>query len=156
MKIRVYNDSGAMVYEQAITAGQSKDIKKILSQNKIGVEVCMDILNLFNQICIRLPKVYKLTDGRKAAIARAIKDGYNLEDIFLKVESSEFLCGNNARGWHADFDFILKPQNLAKIAESAYDIGDNAKNERNILNSSFDIDELDRHDLDRYLKAAEA
>jgi hypothetical protein len=37
------------------------------------------------------------------------------------VISSPFLRGENDKGWRADFDWVLNPNNLAKIVEGKYD-----------------------------------
>jgi hypothetical protein len=48
---------------------------------------------------------------------------------FLRADKSTFLTGGGPRGWRAPFDFFLKPENLAKVLEGAYD--DAGKTETN-------------------------
>ena len=86
------------------------------------------IMDSFNSICISLPKIKSMTDRRKKKINTRLKDlGGNvdlLEDIFHRVEASDFLTGRIAteEDWIASFDWIFKNQdNLAKIIEGNYD-----------------------------------
>lgn len=86
------------------------------------------IMDSFNSICISLPKIKSMTDRRKKKINTRLKDlGGNvdlLEDIFHRVEASDFLTGRIAteEDWIASFDWIIKNQdNLSKIVEGNYD-----------------------------------
>lgn len=86
------------------------------------------IMDSFNSICISLPKIKSMTDRRKKKINTRLKDlGGNvdlLEDIFHRVEASDFLTGRIAteEDWIASFDWIIKNQdNLVKIMEGNYD-----------------------------------
>jgi uncharacterized protein YdaU (DUF1376 family) len=38
-----------------------------------------------------------------------------------QIRGSPFLTGDNERGWRADFDWALKPSNVAKVREGKYD-----------------------------------
>ena len=45
----------------------------------------------------------------------------DLEEAFRKAEASDFLRGKNGRNWQANFDWIMKDRNLAKILDGNYD-----------------------------------
>ena len=45
----------------------------------------------------------------------------DLHEAFKKAEASDFLKGKNESNWQADFDWILKDANLAKILDGKYD-----------------------------------
>ena len=80
------------------------------------------IVNLYHQLCPSFPKIVKLTDGRAKAIKARLND-YTVEQIttaFKMAEESSFLRGNNERGWHANFDWMMKPGSMAKILEGNY------------------------------------
>lgn len=79
------------------------------------------VINSFHAICKSLPKVVKLTDDRKAAIETAVQvlDGVSFVQLFHKVENSDFLSGR-VKDWHADFDWIMKPENIIKIQSGMY------------------------------------
>lgn len=82
------------------------------------------IVDDYNSICgKKLPKVTKLTDKRKRAIKTCIGQGFTvneLKEAFQKASSIPFLTGKNERGWVANFDFVIKPDNLQKILEGVY------------------------------------
>lgn len=71
-----------------------------------------------------LPKIDKMTDGRKKVVGVRIRDGLttlgDFKVLFDRVRASPFLTGHNDRQWIADFDWCLKPANLQKIAEDRY------------------------------------
>lgn len=81
------------------------------------------IMDAFNSLCPSLPPVKSLSEARKKAI-RARLNSYSIEDIheaFRKAENSDFLKGKNNRNWQANFDWIIKDANMAKILDGNYD-----------------------------------
>jgi hypothetical protein len=42
------------------------------------------------------------------------------EELFKHVADSEFLTGANERSWKASFDWLMKPDNFAKVMEGNY------------------------------------
>lgn len=81
------------------------------------------IVDAYHQHCPSFSRVRNLSDARKKAIKARLKT-YSEEDLieaFDKAESSTFLKGGNDRNWTADFDWILKDANLAKILDGKYD-----------------------------------
>lgn len=81
-----------------------------------------NIMNLFNSVCVSLPKIRNLTDLRKQKIRKANKElNGDFESFFKRIESSDFLTGKNGSWNGCNFDWIFKPQNLIKIIEGNYD-----------------------------------
>ena len=93
-----------------------------LAENPEKVEP-NDVIEEFNRVVIRLPKVTVPTLKRKGVIQQRIKEhGREAVSIcFSKAGKSDFLCGVNDRGWMASFDWIMKPENFVKILEGNYD-----------------------------------
>ena len=80
------------------------------------------IVQLWNETTL-LSRVTRLTEKRKTAIKRILKD-YSIEEIksvFLRVAQSSFLNGGGDKGWVADFDWVLNINNFVKITEGKYD-----------------------------------
>lgn len=102
-----------------------------------------NIMNLFNSICVSLPKIRNLTDLRKQKIRKANKElNGDFENFFKRIEKSDFLTGKNGNWNGCNFDWIFKPQNLIKILEGNYDNKNNqTKAETKPLNTAWD--ELD-------------
>lgn len=82
----------------------------------------------WNGICgpAGLMQVVNLTDARiKATWQRLCEDFGQDQDrwrtYLRRVVASPFLRGDNPRGWRADFDWCLKPTNVAKVIEGNYD-----------------------------------
>lgn len=83
-----------------------------------------DIQNLYNSICISYPKIKSIDGNRKTAVAarwRKYKDIDTFKELFKIAEQSDFLKGQNDRNWNADFDWLMKPTNIAKVLEHKYD-----------------------------------
>lgn len=81
------------------------------------------ITELYNSICVSLPKVNSLSEARKKAISARLKS-YTLSDfetVFRKAEASSFLKGKNNRDWSANFDWLMKDSNFAKTLDGNYD-----------------------------------
>lgn len=105
---------------------KDKEIKEKLKER--GKEIpeapsCSQIVDLFNQICVSYPQVKVLSDARRRAINARLKR-YTKDDLktaFEKAEASSFLKGSNDRNWSANFDWIIKDTNLAKILDGNYD-----------------------------------
>jgi hypothetical protein len=77
---------------------------------------------MYNETCISLPRVKSLSDARKKSI-KARLNKYSLADIqqaFTNAEESDFLKGSNGRNWQADFDWIMKDANIAKVLDGNY------------------------------------
>jgi hypothetical protein len=90
------------------------------------------IQEMWNDICVSFPKIVKLTDPRKHKIKLRLQEMAGkekdmakalavLEQVFTLAEKSNFLKGDNNRGWTATFDWIIEnPKNWVKIYEGNY------------------------------------
>ena len=81
-----------------------------------------DIVNLYNEICISLPKVKDLTDKRKRAIKNLLNkytDG-DIEQVFMMAEESDFLSGRNGSWNGCGFDWLMNANNFVKVREGNY------------------------------------
>jgi predicted phage replisome organizer len=133
----------------ALEKDKDKDkeiINKGSKKDKINYQ---EIVDLYNDTCVSLCHVNKLTDSRKRAIRSRLKN-YSLEEItkaFQKAEASDFLKGDNNKNWIADFDFVMRDASLAKILEGSYD-NRKAQSSGNTQNSfqqnSYDFDALEK------------
>ena len=87
------------------------------------------IQNFYNAYCTSLPKCTALSDSRKKAIKARFSSGYtedDFKDMFIKAEASSFLKGKNNRNWTANFDWLIKDANFAKVLDGNYDDHSNA------------------------------
>lgn len=69
-----------------------------------------------------LPNVAKITDGRMKSLRSRVGD-YGADAIIAAIEqvpTRPFLMGKGSRGWKANFDFIIRPDTVAKIQEGHY------------------------------------
>lgn len=100
------------------------NIKNENNNHKIDESTPKQVIDLYHQICTSLPKVVKLTESRKKSINARFKEGITLEmfkEAFTKAQNSNFLTGNNDRGFKADIDFLINANSLAKTLEGKYD-----------------------------------
>lgn len=87
------------------------------------------IVELYNDTCVSLPHVRTLTDKRKKAIKTRLKKytQLDIQKTFIIAEASDFLKGNNDRGWRADFDWLINENNMVKVLEGRYSNVDSVK-----------------------------
>lgn len=123
-----------------------KDINKESEKEKINYH---EIIDLYNDTCVSFPRVQKLSEARKKAIRARLKS-YTLDDfrnMFAKAEASNFLKGQNQRNWSANFDWMIKDSNMAKILDGNYD---NHKSQNfgsskySFQQNSYDFDALEK------------
>jgi hypothetical protein len=107
--------------ENEIDIEVKNDIKDVIVFNNEKEIDFEEIVNIFNSVCIDIPKVTKLIDSRKEAIKKILSLNTNEELglVFKKVSESDYLNGKVV-SWKADFDWILKPDNFIKILEDKY------------------------------------
>ncbi len=101
--------------EIEIEKEREREIKEKIDYQKVA--------NLYNDICISFPKITKLSDARKKSI-KARLNTYSYDDfktLFEKAQASDFLKGKNNRDWQANFDWLIKDSNLAKVLDGNYD-----------------------------------
>lgn len=102
---------------------KEQEKEKDLEKNKELELAYKTVAELYNDICISLPKIKNLTPKRKEAIIKLVKLGYTIEDmktIFINAENSSFLKGENKNNWSANFDWLLKEENAVKVIEGNY------------------------------------
>jgi len=84
-----------------------------------------EIVDMFNSTCTELPRVIKLTPGRRQKILVSYnnffdKDIEKIKEFFDKVKRSDFLCGKNSK-WRANFDWLINMTNSMRVLEGNYD-----------------------------------
>ena len=87
-------------------------------------EVFNNFLNIYNEECTNLPKCLKITEKRKIAINKCLKEKIGEEvfkQICIKANQSDFLIGENDRNWKADFDFVTRSDKAMQILEGKYE-----------------------------------
>lgn len=87
-------------------------------------EVFNKFLNIYNEECTNLPKCLKITEKRKVAINKCLKEKIDEEvfkQICIKANQSDFLIGENDRNWKADFDFVTRSDKAMQILEGKYE-----------------------------------
>lgn len=112
--------------DESSTAGKKTANPEALPQEKIPYQ---EIVDMFNSICTGYSRVMKLSDARKNKIRIRVEEmgGFAkakpiIQTIFEKMQASNFLRGDNRRGWKAYFDWIFENgKNWVKILEGNYD-----------------------------------
>lgn len=126
----------------AIEEDKKEEKEEEKSKNNIDYN---SIKDAYNTLCPSLPTIKSLSEARKKAI-RARLNVYTVDDIkeaFRKAEASDFLKGQNNRNWTANFDWIMKDANLAKILDGNYD----NRTRKLVNNAAVNTDMTDLDDL---------
>lgn len=96
------------------------------NDNNDNKDICpyKEIQNLFNNVCVSLPKVQKLTNSRKDKLKTRWNEMPDIERwklLFETVEEIPFLKGENKDGWTATFDWlVVNDKNYLKVLEGNY------------------------------------
>lgn len=116
------NTSKSQTINKLLTTNEERKEKEEISRSDYS-----EIVSLYNSICKSYPKVMKLSERRKKIIAARINQGFSIDDferLFNFAESSSFLKGSNDRNWTADFDWLIKDDNMTKTLEGKYNKGE--------------------------------
>lgn len=117
LEIQGVENQGQLNTNNKITDNKELNINYITPD---GFYDYQKIADIFNSICVSLPKVKILTETRKRAIRTANKQiKGDWEQFFTIVAQSDFLSGKSGK-WKASFDWILKSANTVKILEGNY------------------------------------
>lgn len=109
-----------------VTVMECNDTEKIREEeekNKNRERInYQQIADMYNDICISFPRLTVLSDKRKQAIKARLKtySAEQFKEMFEKAEASDFLKGANNRNWQANFDWLIKDSNFAKVLDGNY------------------------------------
>lgn len=86
------------------------------------IDIYIQIKNLYNEQCSSLNSIKVMTDKRKGLINARLKEhGMEaIKEVIKNASESDFLKGDNNKGWMADFDWIMRPTNFVKVLEGKY------------------------------------
>lgn len=97
-------------------------------------EDCQEVADMYNEICVSLPKCMKLSDTRISHIKATLKV-HSMDELrlaFQKAEASDFCTGRDGKGsrkW-CNLEWMMKSENnLLKLLEGNYDNQDSVKEE---------------------------
>ena len=121
-RYKLLDQENNIVLDLELTDAQFSELKRFLKDLKKPSEAVdyKAILEKYNKICKNLPPATRLTEKRKRAISRLLKDGYDLDELFRKAAQSRFLGGDNGLKWHASLDWLIIPENAVKVIEGNY------------------------------------
>jgi hypothetical protein len=115
----------------ALPGDETIDRKPVDAQTSNRVPVS-DIVELYHAKLPRLPRVEKITDARRGSIKQRWREDLpTLEawaNYFDDVAASDFLMGRSTPTrdrppFRADFEWLCKPSNFAKVLEGKYHNG---------------------------------
>lgn len=107
-----------------------------------------DVVELYNIICVSLPKVTKITDARRKSIQARLKenDPQDFRKVFEKAEASDFLSGRSGKWQMCTFDWIVgSPSHWQRIVEGVYDNRERSRpNAADSLRDKLNVNDEDR------------
>lgn len=128
-RVRRYRERKALQCNTPVTIGNTEIEKEIEKDIELEIEgekskkVDYELVaRMYNDTCVSFPRLTTLSDARKKAI-KARLNKYSLEDLqrlFTLAEASDFLKGDNKRNWSANFDWLIKDSNIAKVLDGNY------------------------------------
>lgn len=121
-----------------------KNVRSKEGKNVVVYDKIKEVFELFNQICISLDRIENPTKNNIRKVSETLQQhsDFDFNDFFVRVEKSDFLTGRNGRwnigGTKANFDWIMKLDNISKIQNGIYDNRESS----NGRNSSFSDEDL--------------
>lgn len=95
-----------------------------------------EVVELYNLICVSLPKVVTISDKRRKqikALLKRIRDRTEIEAVFRKAEESDFLSGRSGKWNGCNFDWLVNYNNFLKVLEGTYDNKETKTKSLNVL-----------------------
>jgi len=142
----------------------SKKIKDISSNplSSLGVsrenEREKEMLNIWNEVVEEKNEVtIKLTAKREKLLNSTLKEFFNEDlstwkDFCKKIASSKFLMGE-ITNFKAQVDWVLKEENLIKIMENSYGVGDRPNENQTVINDNVEqklIEEIENSNTPKF------
>lgn len=132
---------------------ENRDRVRDKTDSKISYQLIADT---FNDICKSFDRVERISDSRKEDIATACKkfSFSQIRTAFIKAENSKFLKGEESKAdykFNANFNWIIKEQNLKKILEGKFDNepeGSEKKKKQSKPPVSRNLNNFDRREYD--------
>ena len=113
--------------EEIISDEKNKEILNMKIEtpleNNQEIVLIKNMIETYNNICPKLPKILILNDQRIKNIKKFLKifTTDDFKEICLKANNSKFLQGNPKTGFKANFDFLIDPTYATKVFEGFYD-----------------------------------
>lgn len=104
--------------------------KREEKKRELPSELPEKIADLWNDICVSMPMVTRLSDARRAKVKSRLREwGKDADEmlakareIFTRMEASDFLCGRTGKWTGATFDWLFgSRENWIKVSEGNYD-----------------------------------
>jgi len=126
------NIESSLSCAHSLDQGMEKEKEVVVSKNENDAppssenKEISDAVKLYNDMAsaMGLAEACKITDQRRAAIRRRLKDGGGLAGwklALVKLSKTPFCCGENDRGWRADLDFLCQQKSFVKLMEGGFD-----------------------------------
>jgi len=116
---RPLNDSSTIIVQYSTLHNNIKEENNTKESDRQNFET---IKNTYQSHCSNMPAIAVLSNTRKTLIKARVKEhGLNtVIDVIKQAGKSSFLCGDNDKGWKANFDWLLNAKNFIKILEGNY------------------------------------
>lgn len=104
------------------------DIQNTEEQNTRASGAVSNVLETavreYNENCKSLePLTGELSYHQGRLVVEAFKElhGISFAEYFQRVEASDYLTGRTSRGYKTDFNWLIRPENVAKVLSGKYD-----------------------------------
>jgi len=126
-RVRAHRERQALKQDETLLKQDDSVSCNVIEQNRTETEQNIkagELVDSWNRLSGKLPKVEKLTDGRRRKINTRLHNGLTLprfEQAISSCLSKPFLSGDNATGWMATFDWLMEcDENIEKAINNPY------------------------------------
>ena len=101
-------------------------IEPSLEPSRAAAAECRQAVDEWNVLAgeLDLSRVQRLTTTRQSKLTARLKDAGGIDGwqaALRKIRNTPGLGGQNDRGWHCDFDWLVSESNFTKVMEGKYD-----------------------------------
>lgn len=145
------------LYKDTNTTTENITDSSLLSLNKTcaDINVEKEMINIWNKIVEEGANPINLTPARKRQLDKALLEHFNSnvsewEAFCHLISASKWLMGESGKStWKASIDWALLPENIVKIKEKSYGIGDRKKLEKEHVTRAAEEEKLKSQILNR-------
>ncbi|MCF0203679.1 MAG: hypothetical protein HUK08_09970 [Bacteroidaceae bacterium] len=131
---------------------KTREDKTRQEKTRVTQYPCDEVMRLWNELCVSLPKVMRLSDNRREKVKARLRewggdDQSNMvqgaRELFVRIEASDFLTGRSGKWKGASFDWIFDSRNnWIKVMEGNYDNERGAASRASISTNTLGVGEF--------------
>ena len=113
----------SLLYKENKNIQEAEETARTRASGAVS-NVLVTAVREYNENCKSLePLTGELSYHQGRLVVEAFKElhGVSFAEYFRRVEASDYLTGRTSRGYKTDFNWLIRPENVAKVLSGKYD-----------------------------------